>query len=327
MPSASTANTRPPATTGPASSREPPPAPAPMPERQATVDRVGGVQVLHGVRGLAAGLRPVGVAHRRRQDDVELGQARVGAQLVLDQQHRLALARQRRRPGSRPARCPRRSRRGRAAAAVSAPRRESPLMSSPGPARPRSPAAARRRAAAARAARRPPCSARPGCAARLVEGAGADRDQRQELAGLVAPGCARGGQGLQLLLERRPGRRCRAAARPRAGCRARAGSGRLRPPAARPSSAARAPAASFWPSLASASLQPGQRGEARLALGRQGRELGGRLGVVARQQRLLGRGEARRPRPRAPAAAQWSQPTLAAVPTTISTATPRTMAP
>ena len=276
MPSASTANTRPPATTGPARSREPPPAPAPMLGRQATVDRVGGRRCCMAWVGLPPACGQSGL--RSGGGSTTLSSARRGSalELVLDQQHRLALARQGRRPASRRARCPRRSRRGGPRPpSAAARRRDGALTSSACGGR-----AADRlqqlgaRAAAARAARRPPRSAPPGSPrassrspARIASSARSSRAWLRQ----GAPAAA---SGSSVLLERRPGRRCRAGARPPAAVprsrrigslRAAGGQRRPAPPRPRPRPSA--------PSLASASLQPGQRGKARLAVGCQGREL------------------------------------------------------
>ena len=161
-------------------------------------------------------------------------------------------------------------------------------MSWPGPESPRWPAAARLRAAAARELRRPPWSARRG-SQRLVEGAGPDRDERQQLTGLVAQGCLGGARGSSSCLS--------VAGSPEATCRSIASKvpspRRIGSPSvslARPSSASRVPPASFSPSPASASCSRSVR-RTGLSIRRQRRELGRRIGVVLRQQRLSGRGE------------------------------------
>ena len=58
--------------------------------------RVGGLQVVHGMGGDAARLRPLGVAPRPRQRDRGGGDLGIGPDVLVEQQDRLARTRQRR---------------------------------------------------------------------------------------------------------------------------------------------------------------------------------------------------------------------------------------
>ena len=290
MPSASTANTRPPATTGPASSREPPPAPAPMPERQATSIVSAASRCCMACVGSppACGQSALRTGGGR----TTLSWARRGSALSWSSISSTAL----RSPGSggagvSPSQVPSPQPARRAAAAVSAPRRESPLTSSPGRARPRSPAAARPRAAAARAARRPPCSARPGCSrassrapARIATSARSSRAWLRQ----GAPAAASGSSCCVSVAGSPVSSCCSTASRVPRSRRI----GSLRAAGGEAVQRRQRPGRVLLAELGLGLLEPGERGEAGLALGRQGRELGGRLGMVARLQGLLGGGEA-----------------------------------